>query len=141
VRVIFIHQNFPGQFRHLLPFYPQRSDAEMMGIGERRWGKDNLAKLPKGFRVAAYGSRTAPVAEVIEDGHNGLLVDCCAPADIVLRIVEVCEHPDQVALLRLATRQTILERYDPQQICQPRQVALLEQAPVHTVNAVLTTAV
>ncbi|QBJ77868.1 glycosyltransferase family 4 protein [Aquitalea sp. USM4] len=87
------------------------------------------------------GSRTAPVVEVIEDGQNGLLVDFFSPDDIVQRIIEVCAHPDQMAALRHAARQTILERYDLQRICLPKQVALLEQVTAHTANTVLTTAV
>jgi len=87
------------------------------------------------------GSRTAPVVEVIEDGQNGLLVDFFSPDDIVQRVVDVCTHPDQMAALRRAARQTILERYDLHRIGLPRQVALLEQVTVHKVNTVLTTAV
>jgi glycosyltransferase involved in cell wall biosynthesis len=54
VRILFIHQNLPGQFQHLLYHYMTRKDAEIMGIGERKWVKENLPKLPKGFKVAVY---------------------------------------------------------------------------------------
>lgn len=54
MRLLFIHQNLPGQFRHLLSYYMQRKDVEIFGIGERRWVKDNLPNIPAGCRVLVY---------------------------------------------------------------------------------------
>jgi glycosyltransferase involved in cell wall biosynthesis len=58
------------------------------------------------------GSSTAPVAEVIEDGVNGLLVDFFSPEAIANRVEEVLDHPDKMAKLRINARQTIVENYD-----------------------------
>lgn len=57
------------------------------------------------------GSDTDPVREVIEDGKNGLLVDFFSPEQIADRVDEVLDHPDRMAALRKAARETVLERY------------------------------
>ncbi len=57
------------------------------------------------------GSNTAPVAEVIQDGENGLLVDFFAPQQIADRVDEVLNHPTRMAELRTKARDTVLERY------------------------------
>ncbi|MUL36008.1 glycosyltransferase family 4 protein [Gloeocapsopsis dulcis] len=57
------------------------------------------------------GSNTAPVAEVIQDGENGLLVDFFAPQQIADRVDEVLDHPTRMAELRAKARETVLERY------------------------------
>jgi glycosyltransferase involved in cell wall biosynthesis len=57
------------------------------------------------------GSDTAPVREVIEDGKNGLLVDFFSPEKIADRVDEVLDHPDRMAELRTAARETVVERY------------------------------
>jgi glycosyltransferase involved in cell wall biosynthesis len=57
-------------------------------------------------------SSTAPVAEVIQDGRNGLLVDFFSPTAIADRVDEVLGHGDRFATLRASARETILNRYD-----------------------------
>jgi glycosyltransferase involved in cell wall biosynthesis len=57
------------------------------------------------------GSDTEPVREVIEDGKNGLLVDFFSPEEVADRVDEVLDHPDRMAALRKAARETVLERY------------------------------
>ena len=58
------------------------------------------------------GSDTPPVTEVIADGKNGLLVDFFSSKQIAERINEVLSHKDQMAHIRRAARETILERYE-----------------------------
>lgn len=53
-RILFIHQNIPGQFPHLIRYYATDPETEAMAIGETRWVKQNLGKLPNRFRVATY---------------------------------------------------------------------------------------
>jgi glycosyltransferase involved in cell wall biosynthesis len=72
------------------------------------------------------GSKTAPVQEVIQDGHNGLLVDFFAIDEIIEAIHHVCDHFDQLAKLRLAARQTIIDHFDLHHICLPKQLKLLQ---------------
>jgi glycosyltransferase involved in cell wall biosynthesis len=57
------------------------------------------------------GSNTAPVAEVIRDGENGLLVDFFNPKQLADRLEEVMTHPNRMAHLRKQARQTILDQY------------------------------
>lgn len=57
------------------------------------------------------GSDTAPVTEIIQDGHNGLLVDFFCPKKIADRIDQVLDHPTRMANIRTEARKTVLERY------------------------------
>lgn len=57
------------------------------------------------------GSNTAPVAEVIRDGENGLLFDFFQPKQIADRVDEILDHPTQMASIRKNARQTVLENY------------------------------
>jgi glycosyltransferase involved in cell wall biosynthesis len=71
------------------------------------------------------GSSTPPVLEVIEDRHNGLLVDFFSPEDVADRVDEVLDHPDQMREIRQRARQTVLERYDLEK-CLARQMTLIK---------------
>jgi glycosyltransferase involved in cell wall biosynthesis len=57
------------------------------------------------------GSDTAPVSEVIKDGHNGLLTDFFSPEQLANRIDEVLDHKDRMAELRKNARKTIVDKY------------------------------
>lgn len=72
------------------------------------------------------GSATTPVQEVIEDGVNGLLADFFSPTDIADKVDAVFDHPDRMAALRVAARQTIIDRYDLKRICLPAQLGLID---------------
>ncbi len=69
-----------------------------------------LEALSTGCLIVA--SDTAPVTEVIEDGVNGLLVDFFSPEQTSDRIIEALDHRDQMAVIRIKARETILENYD-----------------------------
>jgi glycosyltransferase involved in cell wall biosynthesis len=58
------------------------------------------------------GSDTAPVREVIEHGKNGLLVDFFKPQQLADTVCDVLADPQAYAHLRLAARQTVVDRYD-----------------------------
>lgn len=73
------------------------------------------------------GSATGPVMEVIEDGKNGLLVDFFDPEALAVAVEKVLAHPHRLRHLGEAARQTVLERYDLERICLPRQLTLLER--------------
>src|SRR6185369_434556 len=57
-------------------------------------------------------SDTAPVAEAIADGSNGLLCDFHDPADIAGKAAAALAARGDMAGMRKAARQTVLERYD-----------------------------
>lgn len=59
----------------------------------------------------AIGSETAPVAELIENGKNGLLVDFFETDRWVDQVLQVLDDPAAYDPLRQAARQTILDSY------------------------------
>jgi glycosyltransferase involved in cell wall biosynthesis len=70
------------------------------------------------------GSATPPVQEVIQDGHDGILVDFFSPEAIGARVVDGLAHPDRYAPVRAAARWTALSRYSLDR-CVPAQMDLL----------------
>ena len=71
-------------------------------------------------------SAVPPVMEVIEDRRNGLLVDFFDRAALCDSIDLALDSPDRLQALRVAARQTILERFDLKTVTLPRQLALLD---------------
>lgn len=57
-------------------------------------------------------SNTPPVTEVIYDGVNGMLVDFFSPQDIVEKIEKGLDHPEQMEILRINARKTIVDQYN-----------------------------
>ncbi|QGY38707.1 glycosyltransferase [Pseudodesulfovibrio cashew] len=57
------------------------------------------------------GSDTAPVREVLVHERNGLLTDFRSPAAIAQSVITGLEHREDLAPLRTAARQTILDDY------------------------------
>ena len=72
------------------------------------------------------GSRTAPVAEVIEDGVNGRLVDFFDIAGWSATLTDCLARPEAHRHLGVAARQTVVSRYDLRSVSLPRMVALIE---------------
>jgi glycosyltransferase involved in cell wall biosynthesis len=72
------------------------------------------------------GSNTPPVAEVIRDGENGLLVDFFDPESIAAGVNRVLDHPDRMAGPRRKARQTIMAKYELNR-CVEQQIALIRQ--------------
>ena len=68
-----------------------------------------LEAMAAGCLVVA--SNTPPVAEVIVDESNGLLVDFFSPMQIAEKVVAVLKAPQEYNALRKRARQTIQERY------------------------------
>ncbi|CAN7246237.1 glycosyltransferase family 4 protein [Aquipseudomonas alcaligenes] len=68
MRVLFIHQNFPGQFRHLAAHLAKRDDVEVLAIG-----REQAPGLPGG-RLLRYkphrkaSAQTHPYVRTFEDG-------------------------------------------------------------------------
>ncbi|MFV3074570.1 glycosyltransferase family 4 protein [Niveispirillum fermenti] len=73
------------------------------------------------------GSRTEPVEEVLEHGHNGLLVDFFDYDGIADTVAEGLANPQRYLPLRANARQTIIDRYDLRRHCLPRQGKLIEK--------------
>lgn len=72
------------------------------------------------------GSDTAPLKEVIRDGRNGLLTDFFDVKGLVRKVTHALENRERLVPLRKAARQTILEQYDLNTVCLPKQLQLIE---------------
>lgn len=77
------------------------------------------------------GSNTPPVAEVIEDGVNGWLVDFFDTDQMADRVARALEARDQMDDLRTRARETVIERYDLK-ACLAAQRALIDAAVAKT---------
>jgi glycosyltransferase involved in cell wall biosynthesis len=73
------------------------------------------------------GSATPPVAEVIESGRNGHLVDFFDQRAWIDTLERVLADPEGQRPIRERARQTVVERYDLQSHCLPRQLELVDQ--------------
>jgi glycosyltransferase involved in cell wall biosynthesis len=71
------------------------------------------------------GSNTAPVAEVIEDGVTGRLVDFFDVKGWSSALTDALARPEAYEGMRQAARQMVRARYDLRSVCLPRQVELL----------------
>jgi glycosyltransferase involved in cell wall biosynthesis len=69
-------------------------------------------------------SNTAPVKEVIEDGHNGLLFDFYDVDMLVSKIEYALNNKEEMKIIRNNARTTVLENYDLR-ILLPKQIELL----------------
>jgi glycosyltransferase involved in cell wall biosynthesis len=69
-------------------------------------------------------SRTPPVEEVISDGRNGQLVDFFDQEALVDRIAGALDRDNPE--IRLAARQTVIDRYDLHTVCLPAYLGLLQ---------------
>ena len=72
------------------------------------------------------GSDTAPVAEAIEDGVTGHLVDFFDVDGWAGKLIEVLSDPQAQDPIRQAARQHILDSYDLKSVCLPKLTAFVE---------------
>ena len=72
------------------------------------------------------GSNTAPVAEMIRHGENGLLIDFFDVAGWSTTLTDALANPARYAHLRTAARQTVVENYDLLSVCLPRMMEFVE---------------
>ena len=77
------------------------------------------------FGIPVVASNTLPVAEVIKDGENGILVDFFSPADITHAIARVLNDNDLSSMLSANARTTILEKYSLSE-CVSDQISLID---------------
>jgi glycosyltransferase involved in cell wall biosynthesis len=76
---------------------------------------------------AIVGSRTAPVEEVIRDGENGYLVDFFDREALADRVSDMLVNREKQQPIRVAARQTVVERFDLASKCLPAYLALLRR--------------
>ena len=83
---------------------------------------------------AVVGSDTAPVREVIRDGHNGVLVDFFSPTDLATAVVELLNDPKRAAAFGVKARETVERSYDLD-ACVSRQLALMDLVASRSITA------
>jgi glycosyltransferase involved in cell wall biosynthesis len=76
--------------------------------------------------VALVASDTKPVREVVQDGVNGLLCDFFSPDDVAQKLSRLLDSSDDNAALRVAARDTIVQRYALRDLL-PLHVRLVEE--------------
>jgi len=79
-----------------------------------------------GCEALVIGSDTPPLAEVMRDGENGILLPFFDHQRLADAAVDALAYPDRYAPLRKAARRTMLERFDLHAHCLPKQVALFD---------------
>jgi glycosyltransferase involved in cell wall biosynthesis len=84
-----------------------------------------LEAMAAGCAIVA--SRTPPVEEVVRDGENGYLVDFFDISALADRVGELLTHRERHERLRMAARQTVVDRYDLAGVCLPAYLALLRR--------------
>ncbi|MBI5793309.1 MAG: glycosyltransferase [Rhodocyclales bacterium] len=84
-----------------------------------------LEAMAAGCVVVA--SRTAPVQEVIRDGENGRLVDFLDHRMLAETLAQAIDQRHRLAPIRAAARQTVVDGYDLESRCLPRQLELLHE--------------
>jgi glycosyltransferase involved in cell wall biosynthesis len=71
---------------------------------------------------AVIGSKTAPVEEVIDNGKNGVLVDFFDKNALTDQILMLLDNSDLRKKLGNNARNTIIDHYDLNKICLPKQL-------------------
>lgn len=54
MRLLLIHQNLPGQYRHLLSYYGQQANCDVVGLGELSRLQQNFRNPIPGVRIVGY---------------------------------------------------------------------------------------
>jgi glycosyltransferase involved in cell wall biosynthesis len=77
------------------------------------------------------GSATPPVQEVICNGDNGLLVDFFDQQALVETVSQVLNNPEQFTQIRQAARISVVNRFDLETVCLPKQIQLINRLLSH----------
>ncbi len=76
---------------------------------------------------AIVASNTAPVKEVIEDGHTGILVDFFDISGLSERVCSLLNDPERRKFLGENARKFAVKNYDLKTVCLPRQIRWVEE--------------
>lgn len=77
--------------------------------------------------AAIVASDTAPVREVITHGRTGRLIDFFDRDALVREVTDLLDDADARARLGAAARQLMIDKYDLQTICLPKQIKWVEE--------------
>jgi glycosyltransferase involved in cell wall biosynthesis len=70
-------------------------------------------------------SDTAPVRDVVRDGENGFLFDFFDTSRLAALAIQALSQPRAHSDMRERARQSVVDRYDFQQVCLPQYRALI----------------
>jgi glycosyltransferase involved in cell wall biosynthesis len=65
LRLLLIHQNLPGQYRHLLHHYGQQPHCQVVGLGEMKRLKENIRRPIPGVQLVGYETPPAIAATAV----------------------------------------------------------------------------
>jgi len=77
------------------------------------------------FGALVLGSKTAPIADIIQHGDNSVLVDFFDTEALAQQVCDVLSNPGHYEAMRIAGRQTIIDRFDLRSVCLPAYSRLL----------------
>jgi glycosyltransferase involved in cell wall biosynthesis len=72
------------------------------------------------------GSNTTPVTEVIKNDYNGVLVDFFSPEAIASKVTALLNDKSKRQLIGKNARKTVIDNYDLNTVCLPRQVEIIQ---------------
>jgi glycosyltransferase involved in cell wall biosynthesis len=98
MRILFIHQNLPGQYKHLLKDYASDPTVEVVGVGEGRRLRENFARPTPGLRLLAYAMPVLTDISVPEDlrSTDAAVRRGRAVLEVLLRLKKEGFYPDTV---------------------------------------------
>ena len=73
------------------------------------------------------GSDTGPLRDAVQDGVNGRLLNFFDVDALSQAMIEACQKPEAFQPLRVAARQTVVDRFDRAAVCQPAWLALIDE--------------
>jgi len=70
MQILFVHQNFPGQYRYLVQHFAQRQDWDVYAIGEKVNVKRQFYNIPKGVTLLGYDMPSSDKTPTHGPVHN-----------------------------------------------------------------------
>jgi glycosyltransferase involved in cell wall biosynthesis len=143
IRVLFIHQNLPGQFRRLIRYLQTRPDHELTAIGEEAAvRREFLGKVPYAVLRSAQQVASLHVYLTYPFVLSWSMLEAMALGTPVLAsdtalVREVIRDGENGYLVpffdtaALADRAKVLRRYDFESVGLPGYPALIEPLPAH----------
>jgi hypothetical protein len=126
IRVLFIHQNLPGQFRRLMRYLQTRPDYQVVAIGE----ETAVRREPVGPALRAIGY-ARPDGRGGKTHHYLRHVEGCARrsqavARLADRALDLIARGHEIAPIGLEGRATVARRYDVDTVGLPVYLDLLK---------------